>query len=278
MSGSLSARRLSPATDGPSSAGPCASMGEISPVRPSAAVPGDDAAYLSHEHRSTIPRLHSVGPDAYPNWDAIYLDNVERLYRMMYARVGNRADAEDLTAEVFQATLKPLRTSASVGEVRAYLLATATDGPRLALAPPLRSRDHDDRPRRRPRRPRRSAHRVGRAAPGPRSARRAPRSLRAYPPAALPRVVHAPRSGESDGHQPRERKGPATPRLTPRRATHRSEQMNACRVTAFVDSLRRNRRPKTFTPDPEDVEAMRAAIELNNAEPGAAVPRRRVPR
>ena len=28
------------------------------------------------------------------------LDNVERLYRMMYARVGNRADAEDLTAEV----------------------------------------------------------------------------------------------------------------------------------------------------------------------------------
>jgi len=31
---------------------------------------------------------------------------------MMYARVGNRADAEDLTAEVFQAALKPLRASA----------------------------------------------------------------------------------------------------------------------------------------------------------------------
>jgi len=77
------------------------------------------------EDSSTIRRLHSVGPDAYPNWDAIYLDNVERVYRMMYARVGNRADAEDLTAEVFQAALKPLRTSASVGEVRAYLLATA---------------------------------------------------------------------------------------------------------------------------------------------------------
>src|SRR5204863_1374724 len=72
-----------------------------------------------------IPHLHSVGPDTYPTWDAIYLDNVERLYRMMYARVGNRADAEDLTAEVFQAALKPLRTSASIGEVRAYLLATA---------------------------------------------------------------------------------------------------------------------------------------------------------
>jgi len=49
--------------------------------------------------------------------------------------------------------------------------------------------------------------------------------------------------------------------------------MNGRRVTAFVESLRRNRRPKAFTPDPDDVEAMRAAIELNNAEPGAALPR-----
>jgi RNA polymerase sigma-70 factor, ECF subfamily len=100
-------------------------MGDISPPHPSAAVPDDDAADRAGAGGNTIPRLHSVGPDAYPNWDAIYLDNVERLYRVMYARVGNRADAEDLTAEVFQAALKPLRTSASVGEVRAYLLTTA---------------------------------------------------------------------------------------------------------------------------------------------------------
>jgi RNA polymerase sigma-70 factor (ECF subfamily) len=100
-------------------------MGDHSPPHPSAAVPDDDSANRADDHSSTLPRLHSVGPDAYPNWDAIYLDNVERLYRIMYARVGNRADAEDLTAEVFQAALKPLRTSASVGEVRAYLLTTA---------------------------------------------------------------------------------------------------------------------------------------------------------
>jgi RNA polymerase sigma factor (sigma-70 family) len=126
MSYSLGTRRLSPSTDGPSSAGPRVSMGEIPPPRPSAAVPDDDVSGdASDRAASTIPRLRSVGPDAYPNWDAIYLDNVERVYRMMYARVGNRADAEDLTAEVFQAALKPLRTSASVGEVRAYLLATA---------------------------------------------------------------------------------------------------------------------------------------------------------
>ena len=103
-------------------------MGDNALPHPSAPVPDDDdekTPERAGDHGSTMPRLHSVGPDAYPNWDAIYLDNVERLYRIMYARVGNRADAEDLTAEVFQAALRPLRTSASVGEVRAYLLTTA---------------------------------------------------------------------------------------------------------------------------------------------------------
>ena len=53
------------------------------------------------------------------------MNNVERVYRLMFAKVGNRPDAEDLTTEVFLAALRPLRVSASVGEVRAYLLATA---------------------------------------------------------------------------------------------------------------------------------------------------------
>ena len=35
------------------------------------------------------------------------------------------ADAEDLTAEVFLAALKPLKITASKAEVRAYLRATA---------------------------------------------------------------------------------------------------------------------------------------------------------
>jgi RNA polymerase sigma factor (sigma-70 family) len=70
-------------------------------------------------------RLRAVNDDVYPDWEAIYRDNAERLYRMMFARVGNRADAEDLTTEVFLAVLRPMRTSATVGEVRAYLLTTA---------------------------------------------------------------------------------------------------------------------------------------------------------
>jgi RNA polymerase sigma factor (sigma-70 family) len=63
--------------------------------------------------------------EVYPDWEAVYRDNVERVYRTMAAKVGNRADAEDLTAEVFLTALRPLRLSASVGEVRAYLAATA---------------------------------------------------------------------------------------------------------------------------------------------------------
>ncbi|OCB64195.1 RNA polymerase subunit sigma [Mycobacterium malmoense] len=63
--------------------------------------------------------------DGYADWEAVYSDNASWVYRTLYARVGNRADAEDLTAEVFLAALRPLRLTASVGEVRAYLRATA---------------------------------------------------------------------------------------------------------------------------------------------------------
>jgi len=61
----------------------------------------------------------------YPDWDAIYSDNVARIYRLMYSKVGNRPDAEDLTSQVFLTAYGPLRASASVGQVRAYLTATA---------------------------------------------------------------------------------------------------------------------------------------------------------
>ena len=63
--------------------------------------------------------------DTYPDWESVYRDNVARLYRTMYSKVGNRADAEDLTAEVFRTALKPLRLAASKAEVRSYLLMTA---------------------------------------------------------------------------------------------------------------------------------------------------------
>jgi RNA polymerase sigma factor (sigma-70 family) len=66
-----------------------------------------------------------VSDGSYPDWEAVYQDNATWVYRTIYARVGNRADAEDLTAEVFLAALRPLRLTASVAEVRAYLRTTA---------------------------------------------------------------------------------------------------------------------------------------------------------
>lgn len=75
---------------------------------------------------SVDPRpLRAVADGGYPDWEAVYQDNATWVYRTIFTRVGNRADAEDLTAEVFLAALRPLRLTASVGEVRGYLRATA---------------------------------------------------------------------------------------------------------------------------------------------------------
>jgi RNA polymerase sigma-70 factor (ECF subfamily) len=59
------------------------------------------------------------------NWESIYRDNVGPIYRLLFSRVGNRPDAEDLTSEVFRTALRPLRLSASDPEIRSYLRATA---------------------------------------------------------------------------------------------------------------------------------------------------------
>jgi RNA polymerase sigma factor (sigma-70 family) len=91
-----------------------ASRSSLRAVRPLPAVSGGDGR-----------RLHVVDDDPYGDWESVYRDNVDRLYRLMYARVGNRPDAEDLTSEVFSTALRPLRLSSSKGEVRSYLLHTA---------------------------------------------------------------------------------------------------------------------------------------------------------
>jgi RNA polymerase sigma-70 factor (ECF subfamily) len=81
---------------------------------------------VAAQNEPLSPRpLRAVPDDGYTDWQAVYQDNVAWVYRTLFARVGNRADAEDLTAEVFLAALRPLRLTASVGEVRAYLRATA---------------------------------------------------------------------------------------------------------------------------------------------------------
>ena len=81
---------------------------------------------MTAQNEPVGPRpLRAVPDDGYTDWEAVYQDNATWVYRTLFARVGNRADAEDLTTEVFLAALRPLRLTASVGEVRAYLRATA---------------------------------------------------------------------------------------------------------------------------------------------------------
>lgn len=53
------------------------------------------------------PQARVVDGEFYPDWEAVYRDNVEREYRLMFSKVGNRADAEDLTAKVFLMALYP---------------------------------------------------------------------------------------------------------------------------------------------------------------------------
>jgi RNA polymerase sigma factor (sigma-70 family) len=72
-----------------------------------------------------VAYLRGLDAEVYTDWESVYRDNVERLYRLLYARVGNRPDAEDLTSEIFRTALGPLRLDSSKGEVRAYLLVTA---------------------------------------------------------------------------------------------------------------------------------------------------------
>jgi RNA polymerase sigma-70 factor (ECF subfamily) len=69
------------------------------------------------------PRAVADTGGCYPDWAAVYADNAIWVYRMIIKRIGNVPDAEDLTAEVFLAALRPLRTTATVAQVRGYLRA-----------------------------------------------------------------------------------------------------------------------------------------------------------
>src|ERR1700737_6455 len=55
----------------------------------------------------------------------IALDDLELIYAFIYARVGNRADAEDLTQQVAMKAIPRLRQGAPASAIRGYLFATA---------------------------------------------------------------------------------------------------------------------------------------------------------
>ncbi len=55
----------------------------------------------------------------------IALEELDLIYAFIYARVGNRADAEDLTQQVALKAIPRLRAEAAAASIRAYLFATA---------------------------------------------------------------------------------------------------------------------------------------------------------
>jgi len=55
----------------------------------------------------------------------VAIDELEMIYAFIYSRVGNRADAEDLTQQVAMKAIPRLRQGAPPSAVRGYLFATA---------------------------------------------------------------------------------------------------------------------------------------------------------
>jgi RNA polymerase sigma-70 factor, ECF subfamily len=64
----------------------------------------------------------STGPGRF---EEVYADHVIGIYRFVYARVGNRPDAEDLTAQVFVRAVEQLDTTRQPGQIAAWLYRVA---------------------------------------------------------------------------------------------------------------------------------------------------------
>jgi RNA polymerase sigma factor (sigma-70 family) len=62
---------------------------------------------------------------AAPRATEVALDQLELVFAFIYARVGNRADAEDLTQQVALKAIPRLRQGAPASAIRGYLFATA---------------------------------------------------------------------------------------------------------------------------------------------------------
>ncbi len=62
-----------------------------------------------------------TGPSGGGHFEEIYEANVVPIYRFIYARVGNRPDAEDLTAQVFMRAVEQLDTARERPQIVSWL-------------------------------------------------------------------------------------------------------------------------------------------------------------
>ncbi|MEO8251181.1 MAG: sigma-70 family RNA polymerase sigma factor [Chloroflexota bacterium] len=62
---------------------------------------------------------------ARPHFEEIYAQHVAAIHRFVYARVGNRPDAEDLTAQVFMRAVEQLDVDRPAAQISAWLYRVA---------------------------------------------------------------------------------------------------------------------------------------------------------
>src|SRR3989441_8808866 len=71
----------------------------------------------------SLPRADPQQGQDHLTW--AYQTHVTAIYQYIYSRVGNRPDAEDLTAQVFMKAISGMRNDVSVPELRSWLYRVA---------------------------------------------------------------------------------------------------------------------------------------------------------
>src|SRR5438270_12057665 len=81
------------------------------------------AAYASRGKVVSLARADAPRDQNHLTW--AYQTHVTAIYQYIYSRVGNRPDAEDLTAQVFMKAISGMRNDVSVPELRSWLYRVA---------------------------------------------------------------------------------------------------------------------------------------------------------
>src|SRR2546425_426855 len=74
------------------------------------------AVFASSEKGVALPQADATRNQDHLTW--AYQTHVTPIYQYIYSRVGNRADAEDLTAQVFMKAIGGMRSDVSVPALR----------------------------------------------------------------------------------------------------------------------------------------------------------------
>src|SRR5437879_128219 len=81
------------------------------------------AVFASSGKVVALPQADATQDQDHLTW--AYQTHVTAIYQYIYSRVGNRPDAEDLTAQVFMKAITGMRSDVSVPELRSWLYRVA---------------------------------------------------------------------------------------------------------------------------------------------------------